>query len=129
MNKIQVDGMAAVLGVTFYPARPHVTDKICYNNHRDYHCGNKATEEAVKRVGPDVVSIRTCSNAYCRISAAIEAHALSLPLTKAQREAVEDTAAQHAIRLRANRSIALLEDQMFRKFGRRISLMPSPGLS
>ena len=33
MNKIQVDGMAAVLGVTFYPARPHVTDKICYNNH------------------------------------------------------------------------------------------------
>ena len=124
MNKIQVDGMAAILGVTFYPASPHVVDKICYNNHRDYHCKNKATEEAVKRTGQDTISIRTCSNAYCRISAAIEAHALSLPLTKVQREAMEDIAAQQAIRSRAHRSIALLEEQMFRKFGRHISLMP-----
>lgn len=122
MNKIQVDGMAAILSVTFYPATPPVTNKICYNNHRDYHCKNKATEEAVKRVGPDVISIRTCSNPYCRISAAIEAHTLSTPPTKAYLQEMEDFRAVEAIRARANKSLRIFEEHLSRKFGRPFSL-------
>lgn len=76
MNRVQVNGLAAILGVAFQPARPHVRKKFCDNNHRDYHCDRKATEEAQIRGGEgEEVCIPTCSNAYCRISAAITAHA------------------------------------------------------
>ena len=123
MNRIQVDGMAAILGVTF---RPHVAGQSCYNYHRDYHCRNKATEDAVKRDGQNTITIRTCSNAYCRIAAAINVYDLSQPPTDAARERMEDAVAQAAIRSRADRSLAIHEAHLSRKFGRPLSLRARP---
>lgn len=126
MNKVQVNGMAEILGVTFRPASSSAVGRICYNNHRDHRCDNKATEEAVIQVGQNAIAIRTCSNAYCRIAAAIDAWALSQPLSREQREMMKDTEAQEAIRSRANRSLAILEEHMSRKFERRISFSAQP---
>lgn len=124
MNRAQVESLAAVLDVTFRPAELPVIGKGCSNVHRDYRCANRATEEAVKRTARDTIAIRTCSDAYCRISAAIHAHALSLPAARGQVVAMDDFAAQQKIRARAQRSLALLEGAVARKFGRHLSLVP-----
>ncbi len=80
MNRKQVDSLAAILGVTFRPVSAHNAGKICNNNDSFNRCTRRATEEAVKKNGKDVVAVPTCSDADCRISAAIHAYALSLPL-------------------------------------------------
>ncbi len=73
----QLEGVLAILGVKFVPVEGEPLKPDCYNDHLDYHCKNKVTQHAVC----GNVSIRTCSDSYCRLFAAIAAHYMTLPIS------------------------------------------------
>ncbi len=66
----QLKNIGKTLGVTFQLLEPGERKKRCYNYRTGYACKKTPTQEAVSYF----FRIATCSDAYCRLKAALSAY-------------------------------------------------------